>query len=175
MISASRGTISAAFDLLADAVLHPAFADAEVERVRKRRLGELIQSKEDPSAVADRVTLLALNTQENPYGYPVLGSEAGIKAVTAADLRGFWEKQAVPRNAAIIVSGDFTKEELQTLLDNHSKIGRQTCRGHRGQSRGLYAEYCSRGFTRSGAIGAQSGDAGSHAFFAGLRAIAGHE
>jgi zinc protease len=117
VISAGRGTIDAAFDLLADAVLNPAFADAEVERVRKRRLGELIQSKEDPNAVADRVTLLALNTSENPYGYPVLGSEAAVKAMTVGDLRGFWEKQAVPRNAALVVSGDFTREELETLLN----------------------------------------------------------
>jgi zinc protease len=40
-----------------------------------------------------------------------------VKAITVDDLKSFWKSQATPSNAAIIVSGDFTKADLQSLLE----------------------------------------------------------
>jgi zinc protease len=117
VLSTTRGNVGAAFDLLADAVMNPAFSKDEVERVRKRRLGELIQLKEDPAQVSDIVTILALNGKANPYGYPVLGNAASVMALTGDELRDFWKKQAIPTNAALVVSGDFTKEDLTAYLE----------------------------------------------------------
>jgi len=117
VLAATRGTIGAGFDLLADAVMNPAFSMDEVERVRKRRLGELIQLKEDPAQVSDILTIIALNGQANPYAYPVLGTEPAVKAVTVESLRDFWKNQVTPGNATIVVSGDFTKEDLTTYLE----------------------------------------------------------
>jgi len=48
VLTRRAGPWAPAFDLLADAVMRPQFAKEEVERVRKRRLGELVQMKEDP-------------------------------------------------------------------------------------------------------------------------------
>jgi zinc protease len=117
VLTATRGTVGAAFDLLADAVMNPLFAPEEVERVRKRRLGELVQMKEDPASVSDIVTIIALNGKDNPYAYPVLGTAASAKELTVDDLKNFWKTQITPANAAIVVSGDFTKDELQDLLE----------------------------------------------------------
>src|SRR5688572_15996050 len=117
VLTAARGTIAEGFDLLADAVLNPAFDEKELERVRKRRLGELVQLKEDPSQVADVLTVLALNGKDSPYGYPGLGTEMSVKALTVQDLKTFWQAQARPGNAALVVSGDLTKDELEPLLE----------------------------------------------------------
>jgi len=117
VLTATRGTVGAAFDLLADAVMHPLFAKEEVERVRKRRLGELVQMKEDPGSVSDIVTIIALNGKDNPYAYPVLGTASSVKELSVDDLKNFWKTQITPANAAMVVSGDFTQEELKSLLE----------------------------------------------------------
>src|SRR5437762_3582923 len=44
-----------ALELLADVALHPAFPNAEIERVRKEREAALVQEKDDPFSVASRV------------------------------------------------------------------------------------------------------------------------
>jgi zinc protease len=117
VLSATKGTMSTGFDLMADAVLNPAFAEKEVERLRKTRLGELSQLKEDPGQVADITTILALNGKENPYGYPGLGTEASVSAITVNDLKTFWQEQTRPANAVLVISGDATKEELTPILE----------------------------------------------------------
>ena len=117
VLTATRGTLAAGFDLLADAVLNPAFDEKELDRVRQRRLGELVQVKSDPSQVADILTVLALNGKDSPYGYPGLGTEESVKAITSQDLKTFWQAQVSPANAALVVSGDVTKEDLQPMLE----------------------------------------------------------
>jgi zinc protease len=115
-LTTTRGNAAQAFGLLADAVLNPAFADMEVERVRKTRLGNLAQMKEDPSQIADRVLTLSLVGPSNAYAYPVLGTEASVKTLTSADLRDFWRRHFSPGNSAILVAGDFERNALEDLL-----------------------------------------------------------
>jgi zinc protease len=117
VLSSTRGTLAAGFDLLADVVMNPAFDMKEIERVRMRRLGELVQMKSDPSQITDILALLTLNGKDNPYGYPGIGTEASVHAITAQDLKGFWKAQVRPGNAALVVSGDVTKEDLQPILE----------------------------------------------------------
>jgi zinc protease len=116
-LTAARGTAAAGFELLADAVRNPAFSAAEVERVRKRRLGELLQLQEDPAQVSDVITIVALNGRQNPYAYPILGTSPAVTAFTADDLRAAWRSQISPANAALVVSGDFTAESLRPLIE----------------------------------------------------------
>jgi zinc protease len=47
----------------------------------------------------------------------VLGTEPSVKALTVDELRDFWKKQATPGNTALVVSGDFTKEDLTAYLE----------------------------------------------------------
>jgi zinc protease len=117
VLTATRGTIGEGLDLLADAVMNPAFADNEVDRVRKRRLGELVQLKEDPGQVSDIITIVALNGKDNPYAYPVLGTQPSVTALTVEDLRAAWKAQVTPANATLVISGDFTKADLQAILE----------------------------------------------------------
>lgn len=117
VLTSTRGTLAAGLELVADAVMNPAFDAKEIDRVRMRRLGELLQMKSDPSQVSDILTLLSLNGKDNPYGYPGLGTESSVSGITADDLKKFWQTQAQPANAALVVSGDVTKEDLQALLE----------------------------------------------------------
>ena len=107
----------ATLDILADVVLRPSFPAEEIERQRTSRLATLVQSKEDPRDIAPRVTSLALYGAGHPYGYPEVGTEAAVKAMTRADMMAFWKQNFVPNNAALIVSGDITMPQLRGLAE----------------------------------------------------------
>jgi zinc protease len=112
---ALRSTFPQALDVLADVVQHPAFPTAEVERQRASRLGELTQQRDDPALVAAVAAAGALYGPEHPYGYGQLGTEQAIRATTREDLVRFWRRHYVPGNAALVVSGDITLDELRAL------------------------------------------------------------
>ena len=112
-------TADAAFGLLADVALNPAFAAAEVERVRASRLTSLVQQRENPNAVAQRVFNLSLYGTQHPYGYTELGTQEAVKAMARADLEAFWKAGYLPQNAALIVSGDLTEAQLRALAERH--------------------------------------------------------
>src|SRR5471032_3017315 len=116
-LTSLKATFPQALDLLADVVQHPQFPQAEVERQRASRIGELAQQRENAGAVAARVEAAALYGPKHPYGNIQLGTEAALKATTRADLQAFWQQHYVPNNAALIVSGDIGEAELKTLAE----------------------------------------------------------
>jgi zinc protease len=117
LLTSTRGTLAAGFELMADAVINPAFDSKEIDRVRMRRLGELVQMKSDPASLSDVITVLSLNGKDNPYGYPGLGTEPSVGSISAEDLKSFWQSHVRPGNAALVVSGDITKEDLKSLAE----------------------------------------------------------
>jgi zinc protease len=78
-LGVTKSRFAAGLDLLADAVLNPTFAPDELDRQRQQRLGSLLQQKEDPGIVADRVVALAMNGPRSSYGYPELGTEESLR------------------------------------------------------------------------------------------------
>jgi zinc protease len=114
-VFALKGNFAPALDLLADIVQRPAFPDAEVERQRASRIGDLAQERENAGAVAARVEAAALYGAGHPYGHGQLGTEAALKATSRAELQQFWRQHYLPNNAALVVSGDITRAELQAL------------------------------------------------------------
>jgi zinc protease len=112
-----KSTFPQALEVLADVVQHPAFPNAEVERQRAGRLGELTQQREHPAAVAAVAGAGALYGANHPYGYGQLGTEPAIEATTRDDLVQFWRRHYVPENAALVVSGDISRTELKALAE----------------------------------------------------------
>ncbi|CAH0242661.1 putative zinc protease Rv2782c [Massilia sp. Bi118] len=110
-----KSTFAQALDVLADVVQHPAFPTAEVERQRAARMGALTQQRDNPEQVAAVASAGALYGPRHPYGYGQLGTEQAIRAVTRDDLYQFWRRHYVPANAALIVSGDITLDDLRAL------------------------------------------------------------
>jgi zinc protease len=112
-----KANFAKALEVLADVAQHPSFPAAEVERQRASRLGQLSQQRDTPAAVAAAAAAGALYGAQHPYGFAELGSEAAIKATSRADLQAFWARHYVPNNAALVVAGDITREELKALAE----------------------------------------------------------
>ena len=109
----------AAFNLLADVTLHPKFDAVEVERVRKRRAGEILQEKSDPQQTAFVNAVRAIYGPSHPLGYRELGTEESNRAITADDLRRFWQQGYGPENAALVLAGDLTEAEARKLAEKY--------------------------------------------------------
>ena len=107
----------ATLNLMADVTLHPAFPAEEVERQRAARLGQLVQQRDNPSAVAGQVASAALYGEGHPYGYSEIGTEASVKGMTREDMLAFWKQNFVPNNAALVVAGDISMNELRGLAE----------------------------------------------------------
>jgi zinc protease len=114
---ALKANFPQALEILSDIVLRPAFPEAEVERQRASRLGELSQQRENPGIVAAKAANRALYGDRHPYGYGEIGTEAAIRAAKRDTLHGFWQRNYVPANAALVVSGDITLDELRKLAE----------------------------------------------------------
>ena len=112
-----KSNFAKALEVLADVAQHPSFPEAEVERQRASRLGELSQQRENPAAVANVAAAAALYGARHPFGYSELGTEPAIKDTTRAELQAFWQRHYLPNNAALVVAGDITREELKALAE----------------------------------------------------------
>ena len=105
--------------LFADIVRNPAFKAADIERVRGQWLAGIAQEKTQPTGMALRTLPPLLYGTQHAYGIPFSGSgtESGIMALTANDLRGFQHDWLRPDNVRILVAGDTTLAQIIPQLD----------------------------------------------------------
>lgn len=103
-------------DLLADVLLRPAFAPAELERRREAVLASIESARDRPSIVADKAFKRALFGSA-PYGHPTEGSEEAVARITARDVREFYGQHYRPGSAAVIVVGDLGADEARRRIE----------------------------------------------------------
>ncbi len=118
-LSALSANLGLSLDFLSDIIRNPAFAAAEVERVRTQQLTRIAGELKDPSGIAGRVMSGLIWGKDHPYAVP--GSGAGdastVKKLTVAQLQAFHDTWLRPDNARIFVVGDTTLPALTALLE----------------------------------------------------------
>ena len=167
----------ATLEILSDVVLNPSFPAEEIERQRASRLAGLVQQRDNPDQVAAQVMAASLYGPKHPYGYSEVGTEASVKALSRDDMAAFWKQNFVPNNAALVVAGDISMDELRTLAEKSFGAWQ---RGHAGAARARRTDDDHRE-SRGGGQAGQPADAGSRrehrrrAIVAGLPSDAGDE
>jgi predicted Zn-dependent peptidase len=106
-------------DLMADVLRNPAFAPAEVERLRKQQLVSIVSEMTQPGGLAQRTFYPALFGRDHPYGRPVsgLGDAAVVEQLKREDLIAFHQAWIRPDKATIFVVSDRPIEEVRAVLD----------------------------------------------------------
>ena len=56
---------------------------------------------------------------EHPYGRPVIGSLAHIRAVKVADLKRLFARYYSPRNASLVIAGKFDPKRVRGLVESY--------------------------------------------------------
>jgi len=100
-----------ALALIAEVALTPTFPDAEVERLRKRRLAELMRRRSSPTALAEQRFARALYGT-GAYGYPLIGDEADLRALHRDAAASFYRHAFRRGGATLIASGDLDPEDI---------------------------------------------------------------
>ena len=108
--------LDSALALFADVALRPSFPAEDFERVKKNRLTSLIQLKDRPTAIADQAYASILYGSQHPYGHNLIGSEASVSTMTAADLTSFYRSSFIPNNSTLIVVGDIMPAQIEQKI-----------------------------------------------------------
>jgi zinc protease len=114
-MSTLKATLDPSLALMADVVEHPAFRQADFDRVKKLQVANIQRQKREPVNVAIRVAGTLVFGADHPYGR--LSTEASVASVTPEDVRKLHDTWFKPNNATLVVVGDTTMAELKPKLE----------------------------------------------------------
>ena len=117
-ITVTVGQLDPALALLADAVMRPTFAQAELERLRAQVLDGLKIAYSQPATLASLATERLL-FGSRPYGHPADGTPASLPRITRADLRALHSAHYRPDNAVLLLAGDLDDASALRLAARH--------------------------------------------------------
>ena len=120
-MDALKATMPKALEVYSDIVLRPAFAQNELERLRKDQLAAIQREKANPTAMATRVIPSLIYGKGHAYSLPMSGSgtEAAVGRITRNDLVNYHRTWFKPNNATLLVVGDTTLAEITPLLEKN--------------------------------------------------------
>ena len=110
--------LDSALALFSDVVLHPAFRAEDFDRVKKTRLTNLLQRKDQPTAIADQAYAAILYGSGHSYGHNLLGTEVSVNAMTPADMQAFYRSNFIPNNSTLIIVGDVTPAQIERKISS---------------------------------------------------------
>ena len=110
--------VGTGMDLMADVVLHPAFAADEVERQRQQLLSNLQVQYPDPDYLATLVFAHALYGGAG-YGLPEEGTPGSIEKFKRDDFVKFHDANYAPNEALLGFAGDITPDEAFAIAEKY--------------------------------------------------------
>ena len=116
-MSALSANLGPSLDLLSDIIHNPAFAPAELERVRTQTLTAIQQQLKDPNAMAARALPVLLYGETHPYGSTGVGDLTSVQKFTRDDLLAFQQTWLRPDNLEVFVVSDRPLQEVQAEID----------------------------------------------------------
>ncbi len=118
-INSLKKNLDPALKLLADVVLTPTFPQAELDRMKENKLGQIRQETKQAMAMARKVYARELYGADHPYGQPGSGNGTpkSLAALTRDELVKFYNAWYLPNNTTAIVVGDITLDEAKAKLE----------------------------------------------------------
>lgn len=108
--------IEPAVDLFADVARRPTLAPDSLERVRSERLMEILQQRDEASAIAaKRFANLLYGT--GSYGNSIIGNQGSVSRIGVDDVRRFYREHYLPNNASVVIGGDIAAADAVRLAE----------------------------------------------------------
>jgi predicted Zn-dependent peptidase len=131
-LNALSANLAPSLDLFSDILRNPAFAPAEVERVRAQQLAGIANELTEPSGIALRTLPPLLYGTGHPYGIPFTGTgdPAVVAKVGRDDMIGFQRTWLRPDTAQIFVVSNLPAAQVTPLLE--ARLGNWRASGAKG-------------------------------------------
>jgi predicted Zn-dependent peptidase len=113
----AKADSAALLPLFAEIVQQPSFEEAELNKLRDRKVNGIKQAKEAPRNVV-QAYYRAMLFGDSPYGIPASGTISSVGALKQADVRRYYQTYYRPDNAALIVVGDFQKTAMRQQIES---------------------------------------------------------
>jgi zinc protease len=103
-------------ELFSDALLHPTFPQAEVEKLLAQDIDGVKGAKDDPNQVLGQYFGGYLYGT-HPYGRPAGGDEVSLQRIKREAIVKFYEGNYAPANTLLAVAGEFNGAEMRKKLE----------------------------------------------------------
>lgn len=103
-------------ELFSDALLHPTFPQAEVEKLLAQDIDGVKGAKDDPNQVLGQYFGGYLYGT-HPYGRPAGGDEVSLQRIKREAIVKFYEGNYAPADTLLAVAGDFNGAEMLKKLE----------------------------------------------------------
>lgn len=110
------GDLALGLDLLAEALLQPAFPGEALERERQAQLAAIRAQRDQVLSTAFRAMRRTLFGAHG-YGLDLLGEETTVTGFTAADLRAGHARLVRPENAVLAIYGDLDTATVRRAVE----------------------------------------------------------
>ncbi len=121
--SIHRDNWKAFLDIVLPQLLEPGFREEDFQRLKEAQLNALTQDlRADNEEELGKERLQTNLFAGTPYGHPVLGTVAGIQAITLSDVRDFVKTAYTRASLTVGVAGDAPEELLARLRVELSRL-----------------------------------------------------
>jgi zinc protease len=117
-ITVAEPLLDPALALVAEVVMQPTFAQAELERARIQALDELKVAYAQPGTIAARAANRVLYGSA-AYGHPANGTPASLPRIARDDLVTLHRTHYRPDNAVLVLAGDIDAAGARRLAAKH--------------------------------------------------------
>jgi zinc protease len=104
--------LDALLELMADAVINPAFADKEVELVRQQTVAQIEEDARNTRAVAERTWRDLVYPKSHPFRARPIGDLDVVRAATGEQLRDHHRRAIRPDGAVLVVAGGVDAQQV---------------------------------------------------------------
>lgn len=115
-LATERSLLDPALDTFTLVLTQPTFPADDFERERKRVLVALRAQEESPAEIANKA-FFKLIYGDHPYAHPPLGTEESVKALTRDDVKSFYDRYYVGRNATVAIVGALDRAGAEQLAE----------------------------------------------------------
>lgn len=104
-------------ELFSDALLHPTFSQAEVEKLLAQSVDAVRGAKDDPQQVLGSYYYGYL-FGTHPYGKAAGGTEVSLPRIKRDGIQKFYEANYAPGNTILAVAGEFKGADMRKTLED---------------------------------------------------------
>lgn len=111
------------YELLTDAILHPAFKQEDLDRIKKQTLNYLeniLRYSSDEEL--GKAALYQFIYRGTPYGHVPYGTVESVKSITLDDIRQFYRKYYTRENVVVGLGGGYQESLVKQLREDLNEL-----------------------------------------------------